>query len=114
MVEFYQLNRGSLSARLTHYIVSLDSAMTNKDTVCEKKSTSCSDHEVHTKSNNLKDPQDFSLDLHQAVKISASSEAQTFSRSFESKANTQQNGGVELPVETLPVEPCAASTTTER
>ena len=113
MVEFYQLNRGSLSTRLTHYIVSLESAMANKDAVCEKKATFGSIQEVNTKSNIINDHQDLSLDSNQSVKISASSEAQT-SRRLESNANIHQNGGVNLSVETLPAEPCAVSTTPKR
>ena len=45
MVEFYQLNRGSLSTRLTHYIVSLESAP-DKDTICEKKVSSGDNRDV--------------------------------------------------------------------
>ena len=114
MVEFYQLNRGSLSTRLTHYIVSLESAMTNTDAVCEKKAISCSDHEINTKSNILKDHEDLSFDSNQTVKLSASLEVQSSSRRLESNANVHQNGSVVLPVETLPVNSCAVSTNPER
>ena len=45
MVEFYQLNRGSLSTRLTHYIVNLESDP-DKDNICQKKVSSGDNRDV--------------------------------------------------------------------
>ena len=52
MVEFYQLNRGSLSTRLTHYIVNLESDP-DKDNICEKKVSSGDNLEIQNGENRL-------------------------------------------------------------
>ena len=96
MVEFYQLNRGSLSARLTHYIVSLESAMTNENAVSQKKAISCSDPEVNIKSD-MKHNQHLSLDSNRLEDISDTS--CTEMSSIDLNAKIHQNGSLKSPEE---------------
>ena len=98
MVEFYQLNRGSLSTRLTHYIVSLESAMTNGDAVSQKKAISCSDPEVNIKSN-IKHNQNLSLDSDPSENVSPPSGTEASSIIAESDAKILQNGSLKSPDE---------------
>ena len=113
MVEFYQLNRGTLSARLSHYIVSLDSAMTNENAVSQKKAISCSDPEVNIKSDK-KNNQHLSLDSNRLEDISDTSCTEMSSIKSDLNAKTHRNGSLkssdELPVSTR----CAGVTTEER
>ena len=114
MVEFYQLNRGSLSTRLSHYIVSLESATTNNEAVCEKKSTSGSCIEVSSKSSILSDQPNLSLDSHEAVKISALSDPETSLRTLEPNENKTLSDNDDAPEEQMPVQHCAVLTTLQR
>ena len=96
MVEFYQLNRGSLSARLTHYIVSLESAMTSESNVSQKKAISCSDPEVNIKSD-MKNNQDISLDSNRLEYISDHSGTELSSIKSDLNSKTHKNGSVKSP-----------------
>ena len=101
MVEFYQLNRGSLSTRLTHYIVSLEAAEILKEgSVSQKKAISCSDPEVNMKSS-LQDNQDLSLDSNPSENISSTSGTEIASMREESVTNINQNGSLKSPEDVI-------------
>ena len=110
MVEFYQLNRGTLSTRLTHYIVSLESAQndTNEQQTAgsEKKILSCSDPEVNaTKSIiNTKDNQTNASSLDSSNPSANNILTTTDETSLikeESNTKLHSNGSLKLPDEML-------------
>lgn len=113
MVEFYQLNRGSLSARLTHYIVSLESAMTNENAASQKKAISCSDPEVNIKSD-MKNNQHLSLDSNRLEDISDTSCTEMSSIKSDLNAKTHPNGSIKSHDEVLLSPQCTGITTPER
>ena len=99
MVEFYQLNRGSLSTRLSHYIVSLDSAnVTNEtnDVFMKTKFVSNSNPDVNTKSNSM-DNQDLSLDSNPAEAMISSKSNDSELVIQESKEQVHSNGILQTP-----------------
>lgn len=102
MVEFYQLNRGSLSTRLSHYIVSLDSAnLTNgtNDVFMKTKFVSNSNPDVNTKSNSM-DNQDLSLGSNPADAITSSRNNDSEHVTQASKKQTHSNGILQTPEQT--------------
>ena len=112
MVEFYQLNRGSLSTRLTHYIVSLEAAAEIKDgSVSQKKAISSSNPEVNMKSS-LQDNQDISLDSNPSENISSTSGTEIYTLPMRAESNTKlhQNGSLKSPEETMASRQNAAPT----
>jgi len=115
MVEFYQLNRGTLSTRLTHYIVSLESApMTNDDAVSQKKAMYCSDPEVNaTKLIITKDNQNLSLDSSNPSEHILATLGTDETSSIKKELNTKlhPNGSLKLSDEMLSLRKCTASIT---